>query len=350
MSLEVQIRRRYGSFQLDAAFTVRPGEPLALLGPSGCGKSAALRCISGIDRPDWGRVALNGRILYDSGRRIDLPPQTRKAGYLFQQYALFPHMTVEQNIAVSLKCKSARRAQTAQWLARLRLDGMEKLYPRQLSGGQQQRAALARLLASEPDMILLDEPLSALDAHLKREVEAELQDILSQFGGPAVWVSHDLREVYRNCSRVCVLDAGKSSSARTFPDLLSAPETVGAAKITGCGNLVSVRPGPGPNTVEVPAWGLTLRTAVPWRSGVSAIGVRENHVHPAFEGEANAFLCRVKRHIDDVDAAVLELMPEGASEDAPALRMELSKESRIKWPGGPQILAAVRPEDILLLT
>ena len=159
MPLNVQIKKQYGAFRLNVDFSAQPGEVLALLGASGCGKSATLKCIAGIHRPDWGRIELDGRVLFDSERRIDLPPQKRRVGYLFQQYALFPHMTAEQNIAACLGRldRKKRRERTAELVALLRLEGAEGLRPAQLSGGQQQRTALARILASQPLAILLDE-------------------------------------------------------------------------------------------------------------------------------------------------------------------------------------------------
>ena len=169
MALTARIQKRYGDFLLDVDFTAEDGAALALLGASGCGKSATLKCIAGIDRPDRGRIALDGRVLFDSAAGVNLPPQQRRVGFLFQSYALFPHMTVERNVAVCLgrMDKRRRRERTAELLALLHLEDQAGLYPRQLSGGQQQRAALARILAAEPGVLLLDEPFSALDGFLQ---------------------------------------------------------------------------------------------------------------------------------------------------------------------------------------
>lgn len=351
MMLEACIRKRYGTFQLDASFTVESGASLALLGASGCGKSVTLRCLAGIDRPDAGRITLDGRVLFDSEKKISLPPQKRKIGYLFQQYALFPHMTVAQNISVSLRHlkKSEQRAQVEKWVALLRLEGMENLLPRQLSGGQQQRTALARILASEPEVILLDEPLSALDGNLKDQLEAELREALAQFGGPVIWVSHDIGEVYRSCRRVCVLDRGKSSPVRTFPELLAEPLTVSAAKISGCRSFTAARAGQEPALAEAPEWGLVLRTAKPWRDGAAVLGVHENCVHPASGGEENRFLCRVRQCVEDLTSMRLELEPESAAAGAPPLRMRVDKAFWRNMPERTQLWVFIRPEDVLLL-
>lgn len=347
MALTVQIRKRYGDFTLDVDFSAGNGEALALLGASGSGKSTALRCIAGICRPDWGRIELDGEILFDSRRGIDLPPQRRKIGYLFQQYALFPHMTVEQNIAVCLDRR--QRAQAGELMVLLRLEGTEKLLPRQLSGGQQQRVALARILASRPRAILLDEPLSALDVCLRRQLEQELRDVLARFGGPAVWVSHDLGEVCRSCSRVCVLEDGRSSPAVGTRELIEAPGTAGAARISGCQNLVGACPGAEPGLVRVPEWGVTLRAAGVWREGASLLGIRAERVRPAEEGAENAFPCRVRQVVEDVSAIELALVPEGAEEGSAVLWMEAGRSVLAGPAGGERIWVSLPPEDIFLL-
>lgn len=350
MTLTARIRKRYGDFRLDVDFSASGGEALALLGASGCGKSVTLKCIAGIDRPDSGRIELDGRVLFDREAEIDLPPQQRRIGFLFQQYALFPNMTVEQNIAVCLRHldKAGRLARTRELLSMLRLEGLARLYPRQLSGGQQQRTALARILAAKPQAILLDEPFSALDSFLKWQLEEELRDTLSAFPGPVLWVSHDRGEVYRNCRRVCVLDAGKSSPVMDMAELITNPGTVSAARLSGCQNDVPVRPGPAPGLVDIPDWGITLRTGAPWREGITALGVRAGSVHPAEAGEANAFPCQVVRATEDVSAMQVILHPEQA-EAASFLRMELSKEVWAALPDQTRFLAAVRPEDLMLL-
>lgn len=191
MSLYVDIEKRLGVFRLQSKFEVAD-ETLALLGASGCGKSVTLKCIAGIMTPDRGRIVLNGRVLFDSEKKIALTPQQRRVGYLFQQYALFPNMTVEQNILCGIRAgsRSEKRSLAAEKLRMFRLEGLEKKYPAQLSGGQQQRVALARILASEPQAILLDEPFSALDSYLKWELE--LSELLGAFDGPILWVSHEL--------------------------------------------------------------------------------------------------------------------------------------------------------------
>ena len=201
MALSVNIRKKLGSFQLEVQFDAEQGIPLALLGASGCGKSVTLRCIAGILKPDEGRITLDGVVLYDSAAGIDLPPQQRRVGYLFQQYALFPNMTVRQNIAVAVPNRRERSVQTEELLYRFQLEEVASQRPWQLSGGQQQRCALARILASAPRVILLDEPFSALDSYLQDQLEVELAQTLEQFSGPVVWVSYDREKHFATVPR-----------------------------------------------------------------------------------------------------------------------------------------------------
>lgn len=209
--LSVNIKKVLGSFTLDVKFETEDGV-LALLGASGCGKSMTLKCIAGIEKPDSGRITLNGHVLFDSEKNINLSPQKRRVGYLFQQYALFPNMTVYSNICAGARHipKSGRDAAVREMIERIRLSGLEGKKPFELSGGQQQRVALARILINEPRALLLDEPFSALDATLKWQLELELLETLSEYSGPTVYVSHDPDEVARLCSSVCALNNGKS--------------------------------------------------------------------------------------------------------------------------------------------
>jgi molybdate transport system ATP-binding protein len=175
MSLLVKIEKRLGDFVLYADFE-SDKETLAVLGESGAGKSLLLKCIAGIERPDSGRIILDDIILFDSEKKINLPPQKRHVGYLFQNYALFPNMTVFQNISETAKNKD----NVTSLIARFGLIGKENDYPAKLSGGEQQRVALARLIASEPEVFLFDEPFSALDSNRKAELERLILDLLEE--------------------------------------------------------------------------------------------------------------------------------------------------------------------------
>ena len=202
MSLHVDIRKRLGSFMLDVKFSAENGIT-SLLGASGCGKSMTLKCIAGIEKPDEGRIELDGTVLFDSAQKINLPPQKRRVGYLFQNYALFPNMSVRQNILCGLnreKDRGAKERRLRDMLRMMQLEGLEDRKPAQLSGGQQQRAALARILVNDPQILLLDEPFSALDGHLRDSLKVEMRDLLERFGREVLMVTHDRNEAY-NMSR-----------------------------------------------------------------------------------------------------------------------------------------------------
>ena len=194
MSLEVDIIKKLQGFELKVDFKA-DNDILGLLGASGSGKSMTLRCIAGIETPDNGRIVLNGRVLFDSENKINIPIRERKVGFLFQNYALFPNMTVEQNIGFGL-IKSISKIEKANKIRKkiidLQLSGMEKRYPYQLSGGQQQRVALARALVVNPEILLLDEPFSALDEHLRNNMIIRLQEDLKEFKGTSIFITHNM--------------------------------------------------------------------------------------------------------------------------------------------------------------
>ena len=348
MSLSVEFEKRLGSFHLRVQFQAED-EITALLGASGCGKSMTLKCIAGIVPPDRGRIVLNGRVLFDSEAGIDLPPQQRRVGYLFQNYALFPTMTVEKNILCGIRSgsKGEKAAALTAALHRFRLEGLEKRYPAQLSGGQQQRVALARILCTRPEAILLDEPFSALDSFLKWKLELELSDLLADFHGPILWVSHDRGEVFRNCKKVCVMEQGQSQGMFTLRQLFHEPETEAAARLSGCKNIVEAVPAG--SAVTLPAWGLTLSCGKPVPADVRWAGIRAHHVTAAPERTEGAFLCAVERVIQDVFTTIVLLRPEGAASGAPLLRMELEREDAPTVLDNQLVWISVQPRDILLL-
>ncbi len=230
--LYVDIEKKIGSFQLKVCFEAGD-ESLSLLGASGCGKTMTLKCIAGIEKPDRGRILLGERVLFDSEKRIDLPPGKRHVGFLFQDYALFPNMSVAQNIA----CGAGSKERTEEVIERFYLRGKEKLYPHQLSGGQKQRVALARMLSASPEVVLLDEPFSALDNYLKMQLERRLMEMMETYEGPVVFVSHDRNEVYRLTRQVAVMEDGRIVERGPTAALFEKPKTLAAVKLTGCKNI-----------------------------------------------------------------------------------------------------------------
>ena len=349
MALEVQIRKKLGDFQLDVAFAGEK-ETLALLGASGCGKSMTLKCIAGIETPDSGAIVLDGRVLYDSQRRINLAPQKRRVGYLFQQYALFPHMTVAQNIACGIPRRKSQGEAVAKYIASMQLSGMEGKYPRQLSGGQQQRVALARILANEPDVLLLDEPFSALDSYLRWQLELELTDVLSHYDRTTLFVSHNRDEVYRLCDRVCIINDGKSEPVVPVKALFNRPKTMSAALLSGCKNYSAAKRRDS-GSVQAMDWGVSL-AVVDDASEVDYIGVRAHFVTLAREKEGpNIIPCRVERIVEDVFSTIVMLRPAQAAPTANgSIRMEADKQSTAALKENQEVFIRIMLEDIMLLT
>ncbi|WP_405341429.1 ATP-binding cassette domain-containing protein [Ruminococcus sp.] len=207
--LYVDIEKRLDRFTLKANFRC-DHSTLALFGASGAGKSMTLKCISGIEKPDKGVIQLNDRVLFDSEKHIDLPPQKRRVGYLFQEYALFPNMTVSGNIMAGMRKlpKNKRELKLCELIGQFQLEGLENRRPDSLSGGEKQRVALARIFASSPEVLLLDEPFSSLDTLLKYQLIPYIRGIIRDFGGETILVSHDIDEVRQLCAEVSPITDG----------------------------------------------------------------------------------------------------------------------------------------------
>ena len=287
MGLEVHIEKRFAGsggregFALRADFTAGRGIT-GLLGASGSGKSLTLKCIAGLETPDRGRIVLDGVTLFDSEKKIDLPPQKRRVGYLFQSYALYPHYTVRQNILCGLHAVKDRREREEKLREALRLFSLEDLAerrPAEISGGQAQRAALARILVSAPKLLLLDEPFSALDAHLRVRLQIELKERLAAWSGAVLLVTHNRDEAYRMCAQLAVADDGKICEARATKQLFADPQSFAAARLSGCKNIARARK-LSDHEVEVPDWGLRLTTAEEVRDGLKGVAFRAHYLNP----------------------------------------------------------------------
>lgn len=223
MSLQAAIKKRFSGFSLDVSLNT-DGGVMGILGASGSGKSMTLKCIAGIETPDEGRIVLNGRVLFDSEKHINLPPQKRKVGYLFQNYALFPNMTVETNIAAGLSgSKEEKQEAVARMIRLFKLEGLEKRYPSQLSGGQQQRVGLARALAANPSLMLLDEPFGAIDAINRTKLQDELLKIHERAGLTCMFVTHDVTEALKLGTRIMIMNQGKIQQFDTAKQILGHP-------------------------------------------------------------------------------------------------------------------------------
>ena len=237
--IQVSLRRSYPGFTLAVDWEARD-EVVALFGPSGAGKSLTLQCLAGLVRPDAGRVEVNGRVFDDVARGIHLAPQARRLGYVFQGYALFPHLSVLDNVAFGLRDRprAERRARAGAVLDALGLSALAARYPRELSGGQQQRVALGRALAPDPEVLLLDEPLSALDAPLRRQLREDLGRVIRAWGKTVVLVTHDLAEAFQLGDRIVVYAAGRVVQAGPKAALLSRPASETVARLVGLRNIV----------------------------------------------------------------------------------------------------------------
>ena len=355
MSALVKFRKKFGAFSLSVDFEAED-EVLALLGGSGCGKSMTLKCIAGIVTPDEGKIVVDGVTFFDSERGVNLKPQQRRCGLLFQNYALFPNMTAKQNIMTVLRRGSGRcensEARYREIAEKFFITGLEEHYPSQLSGGQQQRVALARIMASDPAIIMLDEPLSALDSYLRWQLELNLQRTLAEFPGTTLYVSHNRDEVYRLCSKVCVINNGRSEPVKSVAEFFDAPPTLTAAILSGCKNF-SRAEAIAPRRIKTLDWGVELDCARDVPGGAKFAGIRAHYIKLSKEyaGAENSFRAEVVSVRDDVFTAIVNVRPEGAPESSgfSTIRIELSKEEAKKYAPGDKVFAAVNPRDVMAL-
>jgi molybdate transport system ATP-binding protein len=283
--LRAEACTRLGELELDVALGVRPGECLALAGPSGAGKTSVLRIAAGLVRPDWGRIEANGDTWLDTERGVDVAPERRRVGYVFQEYALFPHLSAWQNVAYPLRGmrRSERRERALELLERFGMGHLADARPRTLSGGERQRVALARVLARRPAVLLLDEPLSALDSRTRATASRQLAAVLREVEVPALLVTHDFAEAAQLGDRVGVIDAGRVVQEGTPTELAAEPRSAFVADFTGAvvltgtarpghdgltevdldggGTVTSTDPGSGPVAVSVYPWEIAIEPA-----------------------------------------------------------------------------------------
>ena len=255
--LEVDIKKNLENFKLDAKFANEEGI-LGILGASGSGKSLTLKAIAGIIKPDYGKIILNGRVLFDKDKKINIPTKDRKVAYLFQDYALFPNMTVYENIKTGFRGKNKNFEKIInKKLEELHIDHIKNKRPDMISGGEKQRTALARILVNEPEVLLLDEPYSAIDGYLRWSIELEVRKIIEEYKIPTLFVSHDRDEIYRMCEDIVIMAKGKSESKKRTKELFHNPETMAAAELSGCKNFSEIEK-IGENTYKAKAWNIDL--------------------------------------------------------------------------------------------
>ena len=270
----------------DVSFQVEEGEFVSLLGPSGCGKTTTLTIIAGFQKPNAGKIVVNGK-------EVTKPGPDRS--FMFQNYALFPTMTVEQNVGAGLAGdKKKKQEQVQKMIRHFRLEGLEKRLPRELSGGQQQRVALARIMAYEPSVILLDEPFSALDVFLKDRLQQEMMELLSDYDGTVILVSHSRDEIYRFSEELLVIDDGKQICYGDTKAIFDCPEQVEAARLTGCKNIVQVKR-LDEHSIEIPDWGTRLHLEQEIDAEITHIGLRAHEFIPVWgEREDNCIPVKEK--------------------------------------------------------
>jgi molybdate transport system ATP-binding protein len=292
VSVKVSIRKKLSrSFTLETEFESSPEGKgssgcLGILGASGCGKSMTLKCVAGIETPDEGHISINGRVLFDSAKKINLRPQARRVGYLFQNYALFPRMTALENIMAGLPGHrtAEKRRKALAWMGQFGLANLEDRRPAQLSGGQQQRTALARMLIGEPEVLLLDEPFSALDTNLREQMQVQMLELLED-RGDVILVTHSRDEVFKLCGELLVMEGGRVLRKGKSRDLFRDPGLVEAARLTGCKNISPIAI-LGERELYALDWGLALRTAVPVEGNITHVGIRAHDFRPVFSVDA----------------------------------------------------------------
>jgi molybdate transport system ATP-binding protein len=308
--LEVSLKKSLPEFKLDIAFSVNQ-EILAILGPSGSGKTMTLQCIAGLMRADKGYIRLNDTILLDSAKGIRLIPQKRRVGFVFQNYALFPHLNVEDNIAygISHLSKEERKTKVSDLLEKMHISNLGKRYPRQLSAGQQQRVALARAIVPGPEVLLLDEPFSALDSQVKERLELELMNLQHFYQGNILFVTHNLAEGYKLASKIAVYDSGNIVQCDCRNKVIESPASRTVARLTGVRNIMH-------GSIKKIKSSTTVRVAVPELGGdliittddatdlvvnqSVTIGIRPEYIHIVDHSGENTFLCKADRIVEGV--------------------------------------------------
>jgi molybdate transport system ATP-binding protein len=274
MEIYVDIHKKLKEFDLNVKF--QSHGTMGLLGSSGCGKSMTLKSIAGIEKPDAGIIKINGKTVFNSEKNINLPPQKRNVGFVFQNYALFPHMTVFENIAFGMKGKN-KKEKVESIGEKIEISNLLNRYPTELSGGQQQRVAIARALSKEPEVLLLDEPFSALDSFLKMNLEKWLEDLIKDFNGPVVFVSHNIGEISRICDNITMLSKGSVIESGTSEKVLYNPQSLEGAIISGCRNISKISHR-GEKQFKALKWNIDLNSNTPISKDIKYMGIHSGDI------------------------------------------------------------------------
>lgn len=305
--LYIDIKKKLSSFTL--SIKAEAEGAVAFIGPSGCGKSVTLKCIAGIMKPDSGHIEYNGKVLFDSEHHINLPPQKRHIGYLFQSYALFPDMTVKENILAGARWKKdkAERLKTLDNITEmLHIGHLLDSKPYSLSGGEAQRTALARMIVNEPEMMLFDEPFSALDVYLKDEIKAQFKEIIDRLGKDYIIVTHSMDEAYSLSSSMFVIDKGCVIRHGRTDDVFSDPVSIRSARIMGYRNISDAYMNHS-GTIEIPAWNISIENE---KKAVIAAAMRTDGAETAEEGIEGI----TRKSISSPSGTLTEILLSGARE------------------------------------
>jgi molybdate transport system ATP-binding protein len=356
--LKAVIKRSLPGFDLNVDFSVNR-ELLAVLGPSGSGKTMTLQCIAGLTKPDEGRIELNGKVLYDSESGINLPPQKRKVGFVFQNYALFPHMTVTENVAYSIRHLPVTEVnqKVERLMNIMNVIPLAARYPRQLSAGQQQRVAIARALAPDPEVLLLDEPFSALDSQLKERLELELLALQTEYHGSMILVTHDLAEGYKLGSQIAIYQAGRIAQCDARQKVFSSPVNRTVARLTGVRNLMDgvVTRLDGPFAwINIVAWDVLLKASVsPYSVLVPdqkvTVGIRPEYVDlKQAEGE-NVFPSRILQAVEGISSVTYRFHVQSDQQAKHYINATISKSNALCLEDGQTCLLHFPPENLIVI-
>lgn len=327
--LVCKIKKDFANFKLDVDFEMG-NESLGFLGASGSGKSLTLKAIGGLIKPDSGKIILNGRTLFDSEKKINLRPQERRVGYLFQDYALFPNFTVEENVRAGLREKE----DITDKLKEMHIYHIKDKLPAYISGGERQRTALCRILVNKPDILLLDEPFSALDEFLKNSIETEVLNIIRKYELKTILVSHNKDEVYRMSDNIISIKDGKSGARRTRREFFESPLSLTEAKLIGINNFSDFEIEG--DEIFLKAWGIRLKTKIKEKGGVCGLRSRDIILS---DRALNDDYIRIEdyRLVENIDSFLLILNQDDRKYDD--LRIEIDKKDYKKLGAGPKYFA-----------
>jgi molybdate transport system ATP-binding protein len=356
--LKVDIKRTLPGFKLDVSFSLNH-EIMAVLGASGSGKTMTLQCIAGLLQPDSGHLDLNGKVLFDSSKRINLSSQKRKVGFVFQNYALFPHLTVIENIAYGIRHLPRQQAESRvkQLLEIMHISVLEKRYPRQLSAGQQQRVAIARALAPDPELLLLDEPFSALDTQLKERLELEMLALKQHYQGSMLLVTHDLSEGYKLGDKIAIYQAGSIIQCDSKRNVFSFPANRTVARLTGIRNLmegVITELQDGNAWVFIPAWEEKLKSLSnsirPLATGQRVtIGIRPEYIRLTSNLGENMISSRILQIAEGISSMTYRFQVNSDLEGKHLLNATISKSGAVCIDNGEICQVCLPPEHLIII-